>query len=155
MHGLSYEDIPNEEINKYKHLSMCYINGELVLPPSRTPNPNTGKFSRANLEGLEKKRTDLPKISKEFSSEAPNWNGYGTHDISYTRDVFQKDFYPPKEVELKIEQIEKREHGFKIKFLIDQVINRNTQNFEKELLSENPRKFIIGQKPVDNSCKNF
>ena len=126
--------IPNEEIHKYKHLNMRYINGELVLPSSKTPNPNTGKFSRANLEGLEKKRTDLPKISKEFSSEAPNWNGNGTHAVYYSRDVYQKDFYPPKEVELKIEQIEKREHGFKIKFLIDQVINRYTPNFEKELL---------------------
>lgn len=126
--------IPKEEIHRCKHLRIRYIDGELILPPSETPNPNTGKFSRANLEGLEKKRTDLPKISKEFSSEAPNWNGNGTHVVSYSRDVYQKDFYPPKEVELKIEQIEKREHGFKIKFLIDQVINRNTPNFEKELL---------------------
>lgn len=126
--------IPNEEIHKYKHLKMRLINGELVLPPSITPNPNTGKFSRANLIGLEKKRKDLPKISKEFGHETPNWNGYGTHYVSYSRDVFQKDFYPPKEVELKIEQVEKREHGFKIKFSIDQVINRNTPSFEKELL---------------------
>ena len=125
--------IPNEEIEKYKHLNTRYINGELVLPSSRTPNPNAGKYSRANLEGLDRKRTDLPKISKEFSFEASNWRGNGTHTVSYTRDVFRKDFYPPKEVELKIEQIEKREHGFKIKFLIDQVINRNTPNFEKEL----------------------
>lgn len=125
--------IQNEEIHKYKHLKMRYINGELVLPPSKTPNPSAGKFSRANLEGLEKKRPDLPKISKGFSMEASSW-GYGTHTVSYSRDVYQKDFYPPKEVELKIEQIEKRENGFKIKFLIDQVINRNTPNFEKELL---------------------
>lgn len=126
--------IPNEEINKYKHLNISYINGELIVPPSRTPDPNAGKFSRANLEGFEKKRTDLPKISKEFSFEAPNWGGYGTHLVSRSRKVFQKDFYPPKEVELKIEQIEKREHGYKIKFSIEQVINRRTPNFEKELL---------------------
>lgn len=126
--------VSNEEINKYKHLNISYIKEELIIPPSRTPNPNAGKFSRANLEGLEKKRTDLPKISKEFSHEAPNWHGYGTHTVSRSRDVFRKDFYPPKEVELKIEQIEKREHGFKIKFSIEQVINRRTPNFEKELL---------------------
>lgn len=126
--------IPNEEIDKYKHLNIGYVNGELIIPPSKTPNPNAGKFSQANLKGLEKKRKDLPKISKEFSFEAPDWGGYGTHTVSYTREVFQNDFYPPKEVELKIEQVEKTEHGFKVKFLIDQVINRNTPNFEKELL---------------------
>lgn len=126
--------IPNEEINKYKHLNIQYINGELIVPPSDTPDPNAGKFSRANLEGFEKKRTDLPKISKDFSFDAPNWGGYGTHEVSHTREVFQKDFYPPKEVELKIEQVEKRENGFKIKFSIEQVINRRTPNFEKELL---------------------
>lgn len=126
--------IPNEEINKYKHLNLSYKDGELIIPKPYVPNPNSGKFSYANLYGYEKKRTDLPKISKEFSFEAPNWRGYGTHTVFHTREIFQKDFYPPKEVELKIEQVEKRKNGFKIKFSIEQVINRRTPNFEKELL---------------------
>jgi len=125
--------IPYEEIGKYKHLNIQYVSGEIILPTSNTPNPNMGKFSQANLEGFEVKRKDLPKITKTINSEAPNWNGYGTHPVSYARDVYRKDFYPPKEIELKTELIEKREHGVKIKFLIDQVINRNTPNYDKEL----------------------
>jgi len=59
--------IPNEEINRYKHLNIRYINGELVVPPSRTPNPNAGKFSRANLEGLEKKELIYQKSQKNLA----------------------------------------------------------------------------------------
>lgn len=126
--------ILRDDIDKYKHLGVILTDKEIIVPPPFAPDLSAGKYSRANLEGYEKKRDDLPKVSKDFSFEAPNWNGYGTHTVSRTREVFRKDFYPPKQVELKIELIEKRENGFVLKFSIEQVINRRTPDFEKELL---------------------
>lgn len=126
--------IPREDVDKYNHLGVSLIEQEIMVPPPFAPDLSAGKYSRANLEGYEKKRNDLPKISKDFNFEAPNWGGYGTHTVSRTREVFRKDFYPPKQVELKIELIEKKERGFVLKFSIEQVINRRTPDFEKELL---------------------
>lgn len=121
---------------KYAHLGVVLENDSLVLPEPVVPSSNAGRYSKANVEGYEKVRKDLPMIQREFSYEAPDWGDWsnGSHTISWTRDVYQRDFYPPKEVDLSITLIEEKNGGFVLKFAIDQVINRRTRNFEQELL---------------------
>jgi hypothetical protein len=121
---------------RYSHLGLSIVNGELKLPNPAIPNPTAGRYSRANVEGYEKRRTDLPKIQKEYSFEAPDWGDWsnGSHTVSWERYVYQKDFYPPKEVELSASLLEKKDDGFIIKFAIEQVINRRMPDFEQELL---------------------
>ncbi len=126
--------VATQDLYKYKHLGIALNGTEIVIPLPFLPGVHAGKYSRANLEGYDKKRKDLPKISKDYSWEAPNYKGYGTHTVSRARQIFRKDFYSPKLVELKIELIEKTESDFVLKFSIEQVINRRTLDFEKELL---------------------
>lgn len=128
---LTLQDIP-----RHSHLGLRMERGELVLPGPRVPDPKAGRFSRANVEGYVKVRKDLPMIQKTFSVETPNWGDWsnGSHTIDWTRDVYQRDFYPPKEVELSISLLEKRGSGYLVKFAIEQVINRRTKNFRQELL---------------------
>jgi len=125
-----------EDITHYSHLGMAIENSRLVLPDRSVPKPNAGRYSRANIEGYEKVRRDLPKVSKEFENEVPDWGNWssGSHTVSWTREVYQRDFYPPKEVEMSVELLEEIDNGYSIKFAIEQVINRRTQEFEKELL---------------------
>jgi hypothetical protein len=76
-------------------------------------------------------------IQKEFSFFAPDWGDWskGSHLVTHTRDVYKRDFMPPKEVELAITLLEERGGGtFLVKFAIDQVINRHSEDFEAELL---------------------
>jgi hypothetical protein len=124
------------DIEKYSHLALTTDGAKLIVPPPRVPDPTAGRYSRANVEGYEKVRKDLPMISKEFGYDRPNWGDWskGSHYVSRSRDVFQRDFYPPKEVELSIAVLEERDGGYLVKFAIDQVINRRTPNFEQELL---------------------
>ena len=105
-----------------------------ILPAPFLPDPGTGRFSNANVHGWEKVRKDLPKISKEFGTWAPSWGSGSYHYVSRQRDVYLRDFFPPKQVELSITLIEKRGEDFLIRFAIDQVINRRTPKFEQELL---------------------
>lgn len=124
-----------EDIARYSKLGLRVEGGKLVTPAPAVPEPSNGRFSRANVEGDEKIRKDLPKVLKEFSIEAPNWGDWssGTHTVSWTREVFQREFYPPKEVELSITLLEEKNGCYVVKFAIDQVINRRTKNFEREL----------------------
>jgi hypothetical protein len=84
--------------------------------------------------GMEKVRRDLPMITKDFGFMASSWGSGSRHWVSIPRDVYIRDFYAPKEVNLSIEMLGKRAGGLLVKFAIDQVINRRTRNFEKELL---------------------
>lgn len=124
-----------EDVSRYAHLGMSIKDGGLITPEPRIPDPKAGRYSLANVEGLEKTRKDLPMIKKEFEREVPNWGDWsnGSHTITWTRDVYQRDFYPPKQVEMSITLLEQSEKGYFVRFAIDQVINRRTQNFESEL----------------------
>lgn len=121
---------------RYTHLGLRLVNGQVIIPPAFVPDPRAGKYSRVNVDGKVLVRRDLPMIQKEFCFYAPNWgdSSNGTHLVCNTRDVYQRDFIPPKEVELAITLLEAREDGFLVKFAIDQVINRRSEDFEAELL---------------------
>jgi len=125
-----------EDIPRYAHLGIVLTDGQLVPPPPSLPDPKAGRYSKANVAGYEKIRKDLPMYQKEFGFWAPNWGDWskGSHYVSNTRDVYQRDFYPPKEVTLSVTILETRSDGWLVKFAIDQVINRRTKNFEQELL---------------------
>lgn len=125
-----------EDFVKYAHLGLFCNSGEIILPVQSIPDPSRGRYSKANVEGYEKKRHDLPMIQKEFSFESPNFGDWsrGSHTVSQIRDVYQRTFYPPKEVELSVTLLKNEGDSFFIKFSIEQVISRRTPNFEKELL---------------------
>lgn len=123
-----------EDVARYAHLGIAVVSGKLVTPTLAVPNPASGRYSRANVEGYEKIRKDLPKIPKTFELEAPNWGRLDTHPVYWTRDVYPREFYPPKEVELSITLIEERNGLYVLKFAIEQVLSRRMANFEKELL---------------------
>lgn len=128
--------IKPEDVKLYASLGLRIADGELKVPKPKVPNPNAGKYSKANVEGKEERRDDLPKISKEiYCGERPKWGDYGKGSFSLwqTREVYRRDFIPPKEVELEVSLLEKKGDSYILKFAINQVINRRTPNFEKEL----------------------
>lgn len=124
------------DVEKYSHLGLRIADGVLVAPPPAIPNPAAGKYSTYNVEGKDIVRKDLPKTTKTFSFYAPNWgdSSNGTHLVSRTREVYQREFIPPKGVELSVTLIEQQVDTWILKFAIDQVINRHAPDFENELL---------------------
>lgn len=122
-------------VDHYVHLGLRFVEGKLVTPPPTVPDASAGRYSRANIYGYEKKRRDLPMVPTTFEVESPNWgdSSNGTHIVSWTRDVYQVDFYPPKQVELSVAILQSGGQEYLVKFAIDQVLNRRTNNFEREL----------------------
>lgn len=122
------------DIGRYAHLGVSLNGDDLVLPEPQPPNPAAGRYSNANLYGMEKVRRDLPKTRKSYGHWAPSWGSGSYHYVSHDREVYIRDIYPPKQINLSIELVESRADGVLIKFAIDQVLSRRTHNFEQELL---------------------
>jgi hypothetical protein len=124
-----------KDVERYAHLGLRIENDNLILPAPFVPSISAGKYSRTNVEGKEIIRKDLPMIKKEIAHLAPNWHGSGTHLVIHERDVYLREFIRPKEVELAITLLETHAEGvFIVKFAVDQVINRRSDDFETELL---------------------
>ncbi len=125
-----------DDVGRYRHLGLDLINGELFAPERQVPKPGAGKYSKANVLGWEKVRKDLPKEKRTYGFWAPNYGDWsrGSHYVSHERDVYPREFYPPKEVELSITSVGAIAGGHKVKFAVEQVINQRTPNFALELL---------------------
>jgi hypothetical protein len=132
--------IPQAHIaeGRYAHLGMGVTDGQLTGPDACIPCKEAGRYSRWNLEGREVVRRDLPKTTKTWEGEAPNYGGNGTHSVTFSRDVYQRDFYPPKGLAIQIELLN-RENGddptYVVRFGVDEVLDRKGDNFERELLA--------------------
>jgi hypothetical protein len=124
------------EIANYRHLNLRVTNGVLVVPNAGIPPKQMGKYSRTNVDGWLVIRRDLPKEPKLYSIDAPNWHGSGTHEVSWTREVYPRDFIAPKYLTLSIEEVPQAAGtiGFTVKFQIDQTLNRTSSEFAAELL---------------------
>lgn len=122
------------DIARYAYLGLTLDDCNLSFPEPQPPNPSAGRYSNANLYGMEKVRKDLPKIMKSYGHWAPSWGSGSYHYVSHDREVYIRDVYPPKQVNLSIGLVERRGEGFLIKFAVDQVLSRRTPNFEQELL---------------------
>lgn len=123
----------HDRVQDFARLGVRFDGGILSVPQPFIPDPRAGRYSTANVEGKEVIRRDLPKYTKSFPIEAPNWHGSGTHTVWQDREVYPRDFYPPKEVPLAITVLENRGSASLVKFAVDEVINRRTPNFRDAL----------------------
>ena len=72
--------------------------GEWIgLPPA-----STGRWSKWNINGREIARRDLPKVYRSWTTEAPNFNGNGTHPITHSREVFRRQRLYGQQVEAAV-----------------------------------------------------
>jgi hypothetical protein len=128
--------IDRAEISEYQHHDLHLTGDSLSVPPPTIPSEDIGKYCAINIYGKEVVRRDLPMTSKTYTVEVPNcgdWSN-GSHDMSWSRDVYQRDLIPPKELTLSIELLKQDLSTFTVKFSVDQVLRRTQPDFQDELL---------------------
>lgn len=133
--------IPESAITsgKYSHISLAITNGKLTYPNSFVPKKSMGKYSDWNVNGHEIIRHDLPKITKTYSWDSPNWGDWflGSHEVSIDREVFKRTFIPPRLLEIQVallgEELKDEKH-FVIKFTVDEVLDTSARKFKDSLL---------------------
>src|SRR5271157_968643 len=124
----------------YEHLGVS-MNGNSPAVPSRVmPQPKFGPYSLRNAQGQEIVRKDLPMITKTYSVDAPNWGDWssGSHEVSWDRDVYQREFVAPKELEVSIELLATEpaeDPVFVCRFRVEEILDRRAADFGDALLS--------------------
>jgi hypothetical protein len=152
------------EAGIYSHIGLSFDAEGLSFVQSQLPDAANGRFSDKNRNGWEVKRTDLPKITKTYTWESPNFGdpSKGYHTQSRDRLVYQKQYFEPLMFKLVIELVASPvgEGGtYYLKFSIDQTLDRNSSTFEDRLffalnlIRENTG--VYGVYPSDVSVEDF
>ncbi|WFU51784.1 hypothetical protein [Sinorhizobium terangae] len=126
----------SDVVGRFNHLSPP---GELDEPSELLPPKDMGPYSTRNIEGWEVKRTDLPKITKTFYWETPNFGDaatYGTHLHFHDREVYRREFHQPRLYEISTKLL-KMATGFGgggvYQIAIKQPLLRTQKGYEEEL----------------------
>ncbi|WP_277057925.1 hypothetical protein [Trichlorobacter lovleyi] len=132
--------IPRSAIaeDKFSHLGITMVGGQLSFPTEIVPPPENGKSSSINFEGQEIVRKDLPKVSKAFPVETPNFGDWskGSHTIYWKRQVYLRQNISPKLREITLELIGEEpgaDPNFAIKFVVNEVLDKTSNSFESDL----------------------
>ncbi|MCA1546436.1 hypothetical protein I6F36_06405 [Bradyrhizobium sp. BRP19] len=102
------------------------------------PPANMGKFSDRNRNGWEVVRDDLPKTTKTYFWETPNFGDasrYGTHTHYRVREVYQREFHEPRLYSILAHTLKVNTAGACVALLrVKQELSRSTPGFESDLL---------------------
>jgi len=124
------------DIARYAHLNLRVENGRFVTPAPAVPAETIGRYCWINVNGREIVRRDLPMTTKTYSVEVPDWGDWskGSHDIYWTKEVYQRDLIPPKELTVSVELLAEDAETITVKFAVDQVLSRTAGDFDNDLL---------------------
>ncbi len=124
----------------FSHLGITWGDEVLQLPKNPVVPPSTsGKYSARNRDGREIVRKDLPMVTKTFTAETPNWGDWsnGSHEITWDRDVYQREFEAPCGLRIAVELLAKEKGdtpSVVLKFEVSAVLRPGAEGFNDELL---------------------
>jgi len=132
----------------YKHLCITESAGIPTVPSFVVPHAHQGDFSNRNVRGWVVVRKDLPKITKTYSFDSPNWGDWsnGSHEVEWDRLIYRRDFHPPPELAIRMELLGTEpgpDRRFIIKFQVADILNQSHPEFRTllffnlKLLQEN------------------
>ena len=130
-------NVSNPEISHgvYRHLGIRYKDDHLILPKSISPDKLSGLYARRNRNGIIWILKSLPKITKTFSFESPNFGDpdKGYHTTYIDRKVYQRRLEPPRDWEIVLSVISQDNEHVRIKITINTILNRQNSDFREEL----------------------
>ena len=122
----------------YGHLGVRVDGAGVSVVESVIPSEDVGRYSSRNRNGWVVRRTDLPKITKTFSWETPNFGDastYGTHTHYQDREVYQQEIFEPRNFPIKVEILNSPGvENVLVKFEVGQILDRRAAGFDDELL---------------------
>ena len=122
----------------YGHLGVRGDGAGVSVVESVIPSEDVGRYSTRNRNGWVVKRTDLPKITKTFSWETPNFGDastYGTHTHYQDREIYQQQIFEPRNFPIKVEILNSPGvENVLVKFEVGQTLDRRAAGFDDELL---------------------
>jgi len=155
--------IPREKIaaDVFKHLGISLQEGVLKFPSIVLPSPEQGKYSFKNINGETIVRRDLPKEHHTRTFDAPDWSGYGTHQVDIPYEAYPRYFVTPHEAKLSLhcENCGTNQEKYVFVVKVDEVIDIKKPDYADRLLyninllQENVGACDIG--PADSSSAEY
>lgn len=137
----SAREVPVHQIQQglFTSVGIYFESGNLHIPEQNIiPALDGGVWARRNIEGWEIVRRDLPKISRYFSVEVPNFGDWakGSHEMVYTRECYQREVVGPLEARMKItiESAIEDLNTILFSFELDYLFDPEETDFRKQLL---------------------
>jgi hypothetical protein len=125
----------------FNHIGIKWVDDAARYPDNPVvPSPKNGRYSTRNVDGREMKRKDLPMVSHTVTFDTPNYGDWsrGSHEVSWSRDVYQKEYEAPRNLDLSVELLntETSDAGpvFVFRFQVNAVLRKGTSGFNDELL---------------------
>lgn len=122
----------------YSHLGLTEDRLSVGEAWEIVPPINGGTRSKRNVEGWVHVRKDLPKFTKYYYHDVPNFgdaarNGWST--VAIPREVYERDEYPPYlfHIEVRIQEIAS-DGRFGVVFSVDEIFARTSVGFDEDFL---------------------
>lgn len=113
---------------KLAHLGITVEGGTVNFEPAVLPPAGSGRWSRYNIDGYQKVRRDLPKISKTIGGwQSPNFGDWskGSHTHYRTQEVFQRETWYGQRLPILIDVQASEGDKFIIGFRVGRVFDRS------------------------------
>jgi len=75
-------------------------------------------------------------VKESYSAEVPNYGDWskGSHEINWSRLVYQRKYWLPKLLCIKINLLNQEDNIYTFKFSLDTVLSTDEPNFNEDLL---------------------
>ncbi|MDD3888842.1 MAG: hypothetical protein PHT79_09345 [Syntrophomonadaceae bacterium] len=134
----SIKSIPLHDIKNsfYRHLSIIWSGKDVTYNNSIIPLISVGRYSKYNINGRSIPLKQLPKVEASFTADVPNFGDWskGYHDITWTRKVYQREQWLPRNLSINIELLNISNNNYTFKFYIDCILNKEEPDFLEDLL---------------------
>ena len=125
----------NVSNGEFKRFGIQTKEGEIEIPDSVSPDKLSGLYARYNRNGKVWVLRDLPKITKTYSWESPNFGDpeKGYHTTYIDREVYQRKLEPSRDWEIVFSIISVQADKVRIKAQISAVLDKQNVDFRKDL----------------------
>lgn len=123
------------ETEVYDHIGLIIKDDAVFAEGPVVPDESVGRTSAYNVNGREIVRKDLPKITKTFIWETPNFGDastYGTHTHYNDREVYQRQIFEPRFLAIACELMsDPKLDTVLVKFSIEQIFDKKIARFQR------------------------
>lgn len=120
---------------KFHHAGIHMDESRVVVPETITPDMMKGLYARRNRNGIIWILKDLPKVTKTYWWESPNFGDPSKGYHSNYRDikVYQRQLEPARDWDIKLSILLEDEYHIRFKAQIAAFLDREDLYFEKDL----------------------
>lgn len=120
---------------RFRHVGIQMNEGNIYVPETITPDMMKGIYARRNRNGIIWILKDLPKVTKTYWWESPNFGDptKGYHSNYRDIQVYQRQLEPPRDWEITLSILVEDESHLRIKAEIATVLDRQDNYFKKDL----------------------